>query len=349
FVMLEGQVSILSSGILEPGEILTLLRALPKSDLYRPDQESYTLYPDKVLPGFLDKNRIATNAVLEIPLLRRLLQAGDETIIKARPDGGYAFNADFHNSSDLLQALKDPALRKTGFEVGDADRKAVLNLFEHAFRHHAFTGRSGTFFAYEGLGSIYWHMVSKLVLAVQEAVIGRGHELPTESREELIAHFRRLRQGLGIEKSPEVYGAFPTDAYSHTPAHAGAQQPGMTGQVKEDILVRMAELGLRISDGRITFGPEMLSKDEFLEEPARLYTVTVEGRHEIIDLPPGALAYTFCQVPVIYRRSASGSAVRVTLTDGDQKTFSDYRLPRELSEHVFRRDGIVQRIEVTLS
>lgn len=24
-------------------------------------------------------------------------------------------------------------------------------------RHRAFTGRSGTFFAYEGLGSIYWH------------------------------------------------------------------------------------------------------------------------------------------------------------------------------------------------
>ena len=44
----------------------------------------------------------------------------------------------------------------------------LLTIFEEVFNHKAFTGRSGTFFGYEGLGSIYWHMVSKLLLAVQE-------------------------------------------------------------------------------------------------------------------------------------------------------------------------------------
>ena len=44
--------------------------------------------------------------------------------------------------------------------------------------------------------------------------------------------------GLGIHKSPDVYGAFSTDPYSHTPYHRGAQQPGMTGQVKEDVISR---------------------------------------------------------------------------------------------------------------
>ena len=34
--------------------------------------------------------------------------------------------------------------------------------------HTRFTGRSGTFYGYEGLGCIYWHMVSKLLLATQE-------------------------------------------------------------------------------------------------------------------------------------------------------------------------------------
>ena len=38
----------------------------------------------------------------------------------------------------------------------------------------------------------------------------------------------------GKVKTVRSYGAFPSDPYSHTPAHAGAQQPGMTGQVKED-------------------------------------------------------------------------------------------------------------------
>ena len=50
----------------------------------------------------------------------------------------------------------------------DADSKKVLDIFESVFDHKSFTGRSGTFFGYEGLGSIYWHMVSKLLLAVYE-------------------------------------------------------------------------------------------------------------------------------------------------------------------------------------
>ena len=41
----------------------------------------------------------------------------------------------------------------------------MLDLFERLFDHESFTGRSGTFFGYEGLGCIYWHMVSKLRLA----------------------------------------------------------------------------------------------------------------------------------------------------------------------------------------
>ena len=47
-----------------------------------------------------------------------------------------------------------------------------MESFEELFGHRQFTGRSGTFFAYEGLGSIYWHMVSKLGLAVFKALPG---------------------------------------------------------------------------------------------------------------------------------------------------------------------------------
>lgn len=50
------------------------------------------------------------------------------------------------------------------------DSDAVLQIFEDVFNHKAFTGRSGTFYGYEGLGSIYWHMVSKLHLAVMEVI-----------------------------------------------------------------------------------------------------------------------------------------------------------------------------------
>ena len=53
-------------------------------------------------------------------------------------------------------------------ELVKKEKALLLDIFEEVFDHKSFTGRSGTFFGYEGLGSIYWHMVSKLLLAVQE-------------------------------------------------------------------------------------------------------------------------------------------------------------------------------------
>ncbi len=53
----------------------------------------------------------------------------------------------------------------------EEDKDLLLETFEEIFDHKSFTGRSGTFFGYEGLGSIYWHMVSKLLLSVQETCL----------------------------------------------------------------------------------------------------------------------------------------------------------------------------------
>ena len=56
-----------------------------------------------------------------------------------------------------------------------------------------FTGRSGSFFAYEGLGSIYWHMVSKLLLAVRSAyfvVLQSLREDHHEAIEHVLVHHR---------------------------------------------------------------------------------------------------------------------------------------------------------------
>ena len=67
----------------------------------------------------------------------------------------------------------------------------------------------------------------------------------------LLDHYYEASEGIGVHKSPELYGAFPTDPYSHTPGSKGAQQPGMTGQVKEDILSRFGELGVFVKDGKL--------------------------------------------------------------------------------------------------
>ena len=71
-------------------------------------------------------------------------------------------------SAASLEALKT---QPRYANLVDADFDKIKALFEETFHHDEFTGRSGTFFAYEGLGSVYWHMVAKLLLAVQETVV----------------------------------------------------------------------------------------------------------------------------------------------------------------------------------
>ena len=139
------------------------------------------------------------------------------------------------------------------------------------FDHQSFTGRSGTFYGYEGLGSIYWHMVSKLLLATEECFFKAvDKNADPMIIGELKDHYYEIKAGIGIYKSPELYGAFPTDPYSHTPGNAGVKQPGMTGQVKEDIISRMVELGVQVINGEIVFDTSLINPKEILPNKLHL-------------------------------------------------------------------------------
>ena len=167
--MLEGQVAALSSGALSKAAAVSLLDALRGSRLFRADQQSYLLYPDRQLPRFLEKNHLPAEAVAASALLTRMLAEGDTRLVTRDPDGGVHFHADFRNARALARALD--ALAGTGHaELAAAERSRLLDLYEALFDHRSFTGRSGSFFKYEGLGCIYWHMASKLLVAVQEAL-----------------------------------------------------------------------------------------------------------------------------------------------------------------------------------
>lgn len=221
-----------------------------------------------------------------------------------------------------------------------SERPAVLALWEDVFRHDAFTGRSGSFFAFEGLGSIYWHMVAKLQLAVQEC----HARAAGTARSQLLAHYRAVRDGLGFRKTAEEYGAFPTDAYSHTPRHAGAQQPGMTGQVKEAILARLVELGAVVEAGRIRFRTDMLDRHE-CGAGGEFHYFDVHAVDRVVAVPPGGLAFTLCQVPVVYE-PADAATVSLTRADGSVEAHAGVELPKEASREVFLRTGTISAIRV---
>jgi hypothetical protein len=343
--MLEGQVAVLSSGYLQAEEALEVLDALKGSALFRPDQYSYLLYPNKALPGFLEKNNIPEKQLLRSALLVKILEDGDTRLVEKDIDGNYHFNGNFKNASDLERALE--GLTNPDYvALAVKERGVILGVFEHVFHHKAFTGRSGTFFSYEGLGSIYWHMVSKLHLAVQEvsiAAIQSGAYPKIVGR--LLDHYYEIDAGIGVHKSPSLYGAFPTDPYSHTPLHRGAQQPGMTGQVKEDILVRFGELGVFVENGHLVFHPCLLRKDEFATEGGEFSYVNVFGKVQKLSYPGYSLCFTYNQVPVIYTLGMASSIV-VHFDDGKQKEIKGLALDETTSDLVHKRVGEVTLLHV---
>jgi len=347
YEMLEGQVAVLSTGHLSAAQSLEILDAMKASRLFREDQYSYMLYPDRELPRFTEKNRIPAAAVESSALLRQLLEDDRQPVVERDDSGVCHFSSDFHHAGHLASALD--AL--PGDSYGDlvaAQRDRVLDIYEEMFDHQSFTGRSGTFYAYEGLGCIYWHMVSKLLLAVSETflrAVDRGESPALLGR--LKDHYHEIKAGIGLNKSPSLYGAFPIDAYSHSGRESGVQQPGMTGQVKEDILSRVAELGVRVEDGRISFDPRLLDRGELLAEATRLRFLNREGDWETLDLAAGELAFGFCQVPVIYRAAAQ-RGITLRLAGGETRDVAGGCLDARTSAEVFARSGAIRRIEVAI-
>jgi hypothetical protein len=335
YEMLEGQVAVISSGYLSPAEVLDLLDALRKSRMYRIDQRSYTLYPDRKLAPFLTKNLLDPAVLEKSGFLTDEVSKGNSRIIEKDEAGGLHFNGSFRNVDDLKHRL-DAIDGLT-----DQEKELICDAFIETFNHRQFTGRSGTFYKYEGLGSIYWHMVSKLLLAVQEVYLHARHSGEQDSTlQGLKDHLEQIEEGIGAGKSPAEYGAFPIDPYSHTPGFAGVQQPGMTGQVKEDILTRFGELGLSVKEGTIQFDPALLSGDEFLQERKEW---ALPGQQ--LTLEPGQLGFSLCSIPVIYSLGET-SEVMVEFQDGKRLQFEGNMLPADISSLVFSRSSTLARIEV---
>jgi hypothetical protein len=323
------------------------LDALKNSRIYRADQYSYMLYPDRQLPRFMEKNNIPEASVKASALLSKLLDDNETSIIRKDKEGRCHFNGDFRNAAALKAALNN--LRVGSYsQLIETEKEQILEIYEEIFDHQSFTGRSGTFYGYEGLGSIYWHMVSKLLLATQECyfrAVKEGAEPKVIGQ--LKDHYYEIKAGIGLYKSPEVYGAFPTDAYSHTPQGAGVKQPGLTGQVKEDIISRIGELGVRVNQGKILFDPILLNTEEIPDKQQLFEYYTLSGKSHQINLKEKQIAFTLCQVPVIYTFSDEDK-ISVSFENGTVENIPGNSLNTNLSASIFNRSGEVKQVEVTI-
>lgn len=344
YLMLEGQVAALSSGYPDAGMSLYLLDALKSSELYREDQQSYMLYPSRVLPAFTKKNIIPEEKLKGSALLQKMISGGDSSIVSRDDRGGFHFNGSFRNASLLSKALDQLDNELYGRMVVN-EKKYILNLYESVFDHQSFTGRSGTFYGYEGIGSIYWHMVSKLLLAVRETYeAAEKNNADKGIPDRIMNHYYEIREGLGMYKSPVLHGAIPVDAYSHTPAGEGAKQPGLTGQVKEDIISRLGELGVVVNNGTVSFVPSMLKPEEQLSEDELFTYFDPGGRKCSINLSRGQLAFTLCQVPVVYSPDTEDK-ITIFFKDGEKRVIHDNLADADISKKIFDRRCEISRID----
>jgi hypothetical protein len=191
-------------------------------------------------------------------------------------------------------------------------------------------------------------MVAKLLLAVAENFFTAvQQDADSAVIQQLGKLYYRVRNGIGFNKTPGEYGAFPTDPYSHTPAHAGAQQPGMTGQVKEEILTRFRELGICIDAGAVSFVPRLLREREFVTEPRSLRYLDVNDQWQELSVPAAGLAFTWCQVPLVYRLDDDAEpSLTITRDDGTRQTLPGMALPAQQSAELFLRNAKIRQLEL---
>ena len=119
----------------------------------------------------------------------------------------------------------------------------------------------------------------------------------------------------------------------------------MTGQVKEDILARMGELGVKMKEGKLVFEPRLLHRMEFLQKETKATFVLADGSLKNIVLEPNCLAFTVCQVPIIYK-AATSNLIEVYYSNGTHDAFNSSELNDEISRKIYQRSGEINHVKV---
>ena len=73
--------------------------------------------------------------------------------------------------------------------------------------------------------------------------------------------------------------------------------------------------------------------------------MAADGTEKEILVPGGGIAFTLCQVPVIYRRGNIDACV-IHFRDGSTRKENTHVLPVTVCEELFNRTGLITRIEM---
>ena len=73
----------------------------------------------------------------------------------------------------------------------------------------------------------------------------------------------------------------------------------------------------------------------------------VQNEDKSLELVPGSLCFTYCQVPVIYQLGDSKS-IQIYFSDNGSETSKELHLEKDLSNEIFDRTGKVEKLVVTI-
>ncbi len=300
--MLEGQSAAIAGGFLSANEVCELVKEMEKDLLYKKGNY-HTLYPIVKTKRFFDKNCVSPDF------------EAIEGIIDQDKNGNLHFNSNIVSEEVLSEKCAQKAISADLTEKIQAE-------FERVFEHKKFNGRSDVMYKFEGIGCAYWHQNAKFTLAILETA-QKAHA-NGEDISEIYQHYNNILQGFIYRKTPSECGAIPIEPYSHTSFNEKSEQPGMTGQVKESIIMRRGELGVQVLDGKISFEPIFLRKDEFDEN--------------------NEIKFTCYGVPCVYKTDST-KAIAIN-ANGERKFQNSYTLDSELCRQIFERRSEINLIEI---
>ena len=111
------------------------------------------------------------------------------------------------------------------------------------------------------------------------------------------------------------------------------------------LLTRFGELGCFIDKGCITFDPSLLLKEEFLTQKKTFTYFDVSTTRRDLDVNENQLAFTFCQIPIIYSLFENDNYINILFSDNTNAEIHGNLIDADKSSSIFNRDGIVKQVE----
>jgi hypothetical protein len=100
----------------------------------------------------------------------------------------------------------------------------------------------------------------------------------------------------------------------------------------------------------VAFDPCLLRACEFVaqEQPCRF--LDVDGQWQQLTVPVSGLAFSWCQVPLVYRLADSASAsLTVIWSNGERQLLPTLVLPGLIADELFIRSGRIRQLELVLN